>query len=507
MNSSRKVIFNTLFLYANMIVTMVVQLIAVRLIFHSMGMVDYGIYNIVAGIVALSSFMNVAMAASTQRYLSFYLGNGDEKALKEIFYQSLLLHCAIGIIVVLILEIGGLYYVDNLLQAPADRLHSASLLLHCITISTFVNVITVPYEGDINANEDMGAIALINILDSLMKLGTAIYLYFTPFDPLIIFGLLTMSTTIITLIIKRVYCLIKYRESRVSIHRVKDFKQMKSMASFAMWNLIGTGCGVARYQGTALILNRFFGIIINAAYGIAMQVNGLLLFFANTIVRAMRPQIVKSEGANDHERMLRLSTTTCRITSLMVAVLAIPLFVEMDFVLRLWLGKSPGEDCLMFCRCFLVIVFLNQLTIGLQIAMESMDRIRPLQLIVGSMHIMALPLGWLCFEFGMPPYAIMMCVIAEELIALIARTILANRIAGLQITGFMREVVAPCIAVTAVVCCLANHVATFVSVNEWLRLIMVGFCSTVLLAVASYAFILSKREKSVILDFYKIFHR
>lgn len=484
-----------------MVVTMLVQLIAVRLIFNSMGEIDYGVYSVVASIVPLFAFINVAMAAATQRFLSYAIGMGDKTLVKETFYISVVLHIIIAIVIVAVLETLGIYYINNLLQAPAERILSAKILLHCITISTFVTVLTVPYEADINANENMGVIAAINIFDSLMKLATAIYLVYTQYDKLIVFGVLTMSTQIITLIIRRVYCLSKYEESHISFHRIKNKEDMRRMASFAMWNFIGAGCGAARYQGTALLLNSFFSIIVNAAYGVAQQVNGLLLFFANTIVRAIRPQIVKSEGAGDRQRMLRLSVSTCRITSLMVALLAIPLFVEMEFVLQLWLQSEPSAVCVGFCRCFLIIVFVNQLTIGLQIAIESVGKIRMLQIIVGSMHILALPLGAFCFWMGMSPVAIMFCIIFEELVALYIRTYMAKKLVELNANSFLLKTVIPCLLTVSLILLAVNYSSMYFSYDSWLRFFIVSIGSVLILSAISYNYLLTEPERIVILGF------
>ena len=504
MNSSTRVIVNTLSLYANMVVTMVVQLIAVRLIFKAMGIVDYGIYNIVAGsVVALLSFMNVAMAAATQRYLSYAIGQGDAALLKETFYLSVVLHLFIGVIVLLLIEGIGVYYVNYVLIAPEARLSAANILLQCITISTFVNVITVPYEADINANENMVAIAVINILDSVMKLGAAIYLMYTPYDRLIVYGVSIMSIVIITLAIKRIYCHVNYSEAHFSWHKMTDFSLMRKIGSFAGWNLIGTGCGTARYQGVPMILNQFFYITINAAYGVAQHVNGLLLFFANTIVRAIRPQIVKSEGSGDRQRMLRLSVTACRITSLMVAFMAIPLFIEMKPILTLWLGENVGSEYVMFCRCFLVIVFMNQLTIGLQIALESVGKIRTLQCVVGSMHILALPLGWICFKLGMPPVAIMLCIIVEEVLAAFVRVAIAHHYTGLNSADFILHTLLPCLfSVLIVLVVLYYSSAQILFMHPLLHIVIVTAVSCIVLGVLSSSVLLTKQEYGVVKDFF-----
>jgi len=501
MNSANRVIVNTAFLYANMVVSLCVQLVSVRILLQAMGVVDYGIYNVVAGIVAMFSFMNVAMAASTQRFLSYAIGEGDRARLSELFYQSVILHLVIGLLFVSALELGGQYYVHHILRAPAERILAATLLLHCIAASTFVNIITVPYEADINANEDMGVIAAINIFEALMKLGTALFVLYTPNDKLVTFGVLTMLCLITSLTLKRIYCVRHYEESRIKWHRIQSYEQMRGVVSFAGWNLIGAGCGIARYQGTALILNAFFGIVVNAAYGVAQQVNGLLLFFANTIVRAIRPQVVKSEGAGDRQRMLRLSVTTCKITSLMVAFMAIPLFVEMPFILRFWLGQIPGQESIMFCRCFLVIVFLNQLTIGLQIAIESTGNIRRLQTIVGTMHLMALPLGYICFRMGLPVSSIMFCIIGEEVLALFVRTLIAHHQVGLSVRQFLLCNVVPCLLAVALVSAVSHFPGHLVPTDSWAHVITTTLTSTLLLTLLGRFFLLSSQENRVITSF------
>lgn len=500
MNNSERVALNTLFLYANMIVTLVVQLIAVRLVLNALGLVDYGIYNVVAGVVSMFSFLNVAMAAATQRFLSFDMGSGNKSQLKETFYQSVLLHIIICMLAVIALETIGYIYVEHYLNAPSERIDAAKILLHCITASTALNIITVPYEAAINANENMGAIAVINIFDSLFKLATAVIIGHYQGDRLILYGILTMGSLCLTLIIKRVYCLVHYQESHFKWHKPKGLTQAKAMVSFASWNLLGAGCGIARFQGTSIALNAIFGILLNAAYGIAQQVNGLLLFFANTIVRAIRPLIVKSEGAGNRNKMLSLSTTTCKITSLMVAFLAIPLYAEMEIVLKVWLHQSPSPACLVFCRSFLLIVLINQLTIGLQIALESVGRIKALQCIVGAMHILPLIVGYLLMK-KWPHYEIIMwCIIAEELIGIILRCIICHRQAGLSIKTFISSTIIPCITCIGGCLIIALFIHNTLQHYPFLSACCVTIINSLLLLFIGYCFILSHKEKEYIMS-------
>lgn len=504
MNNSGRVILNTGFLYANMLVTLAVQLIAVRLVLQALGPVDYGIYSIIAGLVAMFAFMNVAMSAATQRFLSYTIGIGNLKELKEIFYHSVLLHLLIGIIILILLEIGGNYYIIHILQAPKARMEAAHILLHCITFSTLANIITVPYEADINANENLGAIALINILDSLMKLGTAIYIGFSSQDKLVVYGLLTATTISLTLLIKILYCRKHYPESHIHFHPIKQWKKIKDIASFAIWNFIGSGCSIVRYQGTAILLNAFFGILINTAYGIAQQVNSLLIFFANTIVRAIRPQIIKSEGRGDRTRMLQLSYTTCKITSLMVAILAIPLYIEMDFILNIWLHHPPTTECAMFCRAFLIIVFINQLTIGLQIAIESVGKIRNLQIIVGSMHFLSLPFGYMCMKIGLPANSIMICIIIEEIICIGLRTLIAYKQTGLAYKTFVMKNVLPTTGLAIITWGILQSLHELLQHTPWISCIFVSAFSIIIISTVTYKYILTFEEQRAINGFRKL---
>lgn len=496
MNNSTRVARNTLFLYANMVVTTVVQLIAVRLLLKALGIVDYGIYNVIGSVIAQIAFLNVAMSAATQRYLSYAIGENNKGKLSELFYGSCILHLIIGVIVILLVEIGGQYYIYNFLVAPIERLDAASLLMHFITFSTFVNIVSVPYEADINANENMGAIATINILDSLLKLGTALLISMYNGDRLVLFGVLTMTTLSTTCILKVLYCRSKYPESHYKLHRIGDWKQLRNMTGFAMWNLIGAGCSVARYHGTGFILNRFFNIQANANYGVAQQVNGMLLFFAGTILRAIRPQIVKSQGAGDHHRVLRLSETTCKITSLMVAYLGIPLFVMMDFVIRIWLGEGMSTDCTTFCQYFIIIVLINQLTTGLQICIESTGNIRRVQLIVGTMHLLALPAGIICYSLGMNIEAIMQCIVVEEIIALFVRTWITHSQAKLNATHFLFKTIIPTSVTIIIVCLSMLALRTLMTeCNDWITFFGIGIASSILLSTVTYTILLTSDER------------
>ena len=508
MTSSSRVILNTLFLYGNMIVTIVVQLLAVRLLMNGLGVEDFGLYNLIAGIIVIFAFMNVAMAAASQRFLSFAMGEGSAEKVKTTFAQSLILHSIIGIAVILALETGGIYYVNHVMNVSAERIDAARFLWHCITISTFVNIITVPYESDIQANEDMGAISLINIFDYLLRLAIALFIcYGNPNgDALKIFGVLTMAELVFVLIIKRCYCLLKYPESRGMtriFNRSLFNRNMREMAAYASWNFIGVGCMAARYQGTAAVINYFFTLTMNAAYAVAQQVNNMLIFFSNTIVRAIRPQVVKSEGAGNRERMLRLSVTTSKITSLMVCLIAIPLFIVMPFILQLWLGHAADENTVMFCRGFLLIVFINQLTIGLQIGIESEGHIRKLQVICGTMHLLPVIAVIPLYKMGCGVSVIITCIIIEEILGIFVRVAIARKIIGLKPWTYLFKTILPVVLTMTMIFALSAGISNLF-MPGWTQTLAVTAFSTLMILAVTYFTLLDKPEKNAIDRFLKV---
>jgi len=501
MKASSKVILNTGFLYGSMIVTVCVSLLSTRWVFEALGKEDYGIYSLIANIVAMFAFLNVAMAAATQRYLSFAIGEGVEGRVKETFYYSAVMHLVIGIIVFFLLEFGGVWLVNHVLEIPTDRIESVYHLLHFVAISSFFTVMAVPYEGMLNAREHMGVIALINIVDSLLKLTTALLLLCAHSDRLVLYGALLMGVCICTFLMKYSYCKRHYPEVNYHFRRISDWKLFRQMTSFATWNLIGTGCGVARNQGVAILINPFFGIIVNGAYGLSQQVYGMLNFFSNTIVRAIRPQIIKSEGAGEHERMLRLSATTCKMTFLLLALLVVPLFTKLTFVLDLWLDKDYPEDAILFCQGFLIITLIYQLTIGLQIAIESTGRIRQLQMIVGSMHILALPAGYICFKIGLPVSSIMACIIAEEFISLFLRILIARRLTGLRACNFIQHLILPCTVIVLAAFFIANGLSALID-SDWASIFIITLANILFICTTGYIFCLSKDEKLIFKDLF-----
>ena len=499
MKSATRVIKNTGFLYGKMVFTIFIALYSTRLILNALGKEDYGVFTLVAGVISMLSFINGAMIIATQRYLSISLGAGDKEKTKEVFSASVVLHLIIGIFIVIALEIAGLF-IDRL-NIPPGSLGTAKTIFHFMVISTFFTINAVPYDASINSHENMLFDAIAGVFEATMKLLIAIFLVYHDSNKLVLYGLLMASLTILIRVIKSIYCYRKYEEVRVRIRSHINIGLLKEMVSFAGWNLFGLFCTVLKNQGLALLLNLFFGIVVNAAYGVANQVNANIRAFSSNMLKALMPQITKSEGSGDRQRMLRLAVFACKTSFFLLAFFSIPIIVEMPFVMKIWL-KSIPENAIVFCQLILLLTMLYQITIGTMVAVTSVGKIKSFQIAVGALEIFNLPLAFMLVKMGLPAYSVFVGSIFMELIASGIRIWFAHKIAGLDIWDFvlntwLRSIVAA--AITA----LASYLVSILLPQGFLRAILVGITSTLSIVLLIRFFVLSQFELDKIREMVK----
>ncbi len=444
MKNSNKIVFNTGVTYGKAVVTSVISLYATRLILGALGAEDFGLYNVIGGMIALLAFLNAAMTTSTQRYLSVCLGKGSLDSVKKVFANSIIIHLILGVIVVLFVEVFALYFIQNKLNIDPSRLQTAKYILHFTVISTFITIISVPYEAVINAHEDMGFLALVSVFESGMKLVVAWSLLYISGDKLIIFGLLTTLSTLVIRFIKRFYTIKKYEECKISIFKWYDKGEIKELTSFASWNLFGVLCSLGRNQGVAVVLNLFYSTVINAAYGIANQINAQLMFFSQTMMSAMRPQIMKSEGANDRARMIKLSLSANRLSFFLFTFFALPLYFQMPIVLKIWLNNVP-QFTTEFCRAILLLTMANQINMGLMTAVQAIGNIKTYQIIAGSIQLLTLPVGFVFLKLGYQPYSIVLVSFFLECISTIFRIFYFQMLTGFSVLLYTRQVLIRCV--------------------------------------------------------------
>jgi O-antigen/teichoic acid export membrane protein len=439
MQAGKKVIMNTGFLYGKMIISIGIALYSTRLVLSALGATDYGIFNLVGGVIAMLAFLNGSMGTSTQRYISIYLGKRDIRQLSLVFKTSVRMHLVIGLLIVLILEIAGLFLFDGFLNLPEERTLAAKIVFHFMVFSTFFSINAVPYDATINAHEDLLFDALTGVVESFAKLGIAIWLTYSDFDRLILYSFLIALLTVISRLVKSFYCYRKYDECRIKNKDKVEMTLYKEMYSFAGWNLFGSLAKLGRTQGISIILNLFFGTVINAAYGIANQVAGQMNNFSVMMLKAINPQIMKSEGANDRQRMLKLSISASKFSFLLLAFFAIPCIFEMKAILNLWLKEVP-EYTIVFCNLILIAMLTNQLTIGLQSAVLSTGRIKQYSIVVSSLFLLNLPIAYYLLSLGLAPYSVLISYIIIEILACGARIIFLKYLAGMSISAYVQDV-------------------------------------------------------------------
>lgn len=496
MSAAGRVLLNSMALYANMGVTMVASLLATRLVLQALDGEEYGVYVLVANVVAMFSFLNLSMAAAVQRYLSFSLGSGDFRNLKEVFYTSVILHLVIAASVVVLLSASGYWLVGSVLKIPPALLPDAYVVLVCMVLGLVFVILSVPYEAAMNAHEDIYVIAGINSLDFLLKLLVAAVLMFLESNMLVVYSLLLMVVQIIVFLMKYAYAVSRYRECSFRFHSLRGNTVFREFAGFSGWNIVGVASAVARNQGGAILLNVCFQkLIINAAYGISQQVNGFLLFFSNSIVRPLRPHIIKMEGAGHHDKAVSLAIVASRLTFLLLLLPIIPLYVNMPYVLDVWLEEVPPYT-VGFCKAFLLVTLINQLSIGLQIVLESVGRIRRQLLWVAFFHAVTLLLGLLLFRMGFPPQSLLHCVVVEEVVLIFVRVSVARKEAGVSVKEYFQHLFGPCI-VGGAACFVICEMMSGMVHDGFLKLFFSMILGFILVGLLSL-FILSRWEKEKI---------
>ena len=461
MQASHRIVFNTVITYLRFIITIFLAFYTTRVTLQVLGVKDFGLYNVIGGIVAMVTFLNTALAQATQRFLSYHIGSKDILEVKKVFANSIIIHGALAIILLIGLELVGVYYVNAILNIDPERVFSANWLLQFSIAATLLTIISVPYDALLFAYENMLFIAIMNLFDSILRLTIAIgLLYFEniAYDKLIVYGFLIMLVALTNRIILQVYVRKKYRETKVgNVFKEFDKIKIKEQTSFASWNLLNVVGYIARNSGLALVLNAFMGTRINAAYAIGTQISNQARFFSNTLFQAVNPQIIKSEGGNERASMVRLSLLGSRYGTLLIGLCAIPIIFHMQSVLTFWLKEIPAYTGLI-ATMMLIAVVLNQLTSGLETMVYAIGRIKKYSIIISSIKVLAIPVAIFIFylELENPILLVFSALIGIEIITFITR-VLYVKINGLvDIPNYFKTVLSR-IIIPIVIYCLVNY--------------------------------------------------
>ncbi len=496
MQGTNRIIFNTIVLYGKICVCMVISLWTVPIVLSSLGKADYGLYNLVAGIVAMLAFLNGAMTVSTQRFLSVTIGENDGKKLQEVYNLSILLHIVIGLIVVALVELCAPTLIDSFLTIPADRVVVARQLLNFLVVSMFFSIVMVPFDAVLNAYENLLTFSIIGIIDSLLRLAVAMSLAYVVSNRLTYYGIAIAAVMVIVFAIKVAYVVMHYRQLRLQVNSMRNIRLFKEMFFFSGWNTVSALSIVFRNQGLAVVLNHFFGTVVNAAYGIGNQINGVLGYFSSTISKSVNPQLMQSQGANDPQRLLRMTFSLSKYSTLCMGIVAVPLIIEMPYVLHLWL-TTPPEGTVAISRLIIVLSLIYQLSSGLMSAIQSTGRIKWYTLTVGLLLLSTLPIAYAFLYYGSVTEVALVVGCAIEVIVLIVRLFFAQHLTMLPIGGYLWHVVLPVVTLLVAVALVLQGI-TMLAPEGACRLGMVCVVDVIVYIAVAYTFLLDRSERAYV---------
>lgn len=495
MTNSQRIIVNTIAQYTRTIINVCLSLYSTRLILSALGQNDFGIYSVVAGVVAMLSFVTNALVITTQRYLSFHHGKNDLNQVRKVFGNSWLLHLFIGLLITIILGTIGPWITQNFLNIEEVRRGAALVVYFAAVVMVLLTFITAPIRALFIARENIVYTSFIDVLDGVLKLLIAILLSKVTYDHLISYSVLLTCISIFNLLAFAIYAAIKFPEFHLPKLRELDKQYIKGLSDFAGWTIYSTGCIIARNQGISVVLNLFYGTIVNSAYGIAMQVSGAVQFVSTSIINAMNPQIMKAEGAGERQKMIRLCAYESKYAFLLLAMVVIPLIAEMETILHVWLGEVPVH-AVMFCRFILIAALCDQISIGWTSANQAIGKIRTYNIIFYTLKLLVIVIAWWSLKQGLPIVSVMWGYVSIELIGSFVRLPLMKHTANIPIIPFFKNVFLHIVGplVTMVVVCYIS--ITYIETPY--RLIITFSISLVAGALAILGLALSKEEKQYI---------
>lgn len=440
-NSSR-VAKNSILLYIRMFVTMGVSLYTSRVILEALGIENYGIYTIVGGVVSMIGFLNGSMSSASSRFIAYELGNNNPVKLRKTFSASMYVHIIIAVIVLIICETAGLWFVNSKLSIPSDSYYAANWVFQFSVLGALISITQVPYSAVIIAHEQFKVYAYVEMLNVILKLLIVYLVIVCDFDKLIFYSFLIFLINTIIALFYRVYCISHYPESR--IERKIDMNVVKPMLSFSGWDLFGSMSVMLRSQGVNILYNIFYGPIANAAMGITTQIYGVINNFSNNIIMAARPQIVKNYASGNYDYMISLTFSAARMMFAMVMVVSAPLIIMTPFILNLWLKDVP-EYTTNFCRLTIIFMLYANISLVINAGNHASGRIKRPSFINGSLYLLVVPMTYVAFKLHSNVY---FPLIVNILFVIIGGTINAfsvrKAVPCMSIKNYLLRLIAPC---------------------------------------------------------------
>lgn len=495
MQPSKRIAVNTIAQYIRTIINLLLSLYSSRLVLNTLGIEDYGIYSLVAGVVSMLSFLTNSLIGSTQRFLSVSQGKGDMANLKVVFGNSLLLHIILGAMITLLLELLTPLIFNGFLNIPADRIDVAKVLYQQVIWMVYISFIASPYKALLVSHENIVYTSIIDVADGILKVALVLLLPYIDADKLMTYGWFLFAIQCFNLFAYMIYSYAKYEECIIPKLRNFHWKFIRELSGYTGWVVYSSASIAFRNQGLAIVLNRVMGPVINAAYGIGAQISGMLSFVSSSFNNAISPQLMASEGRGDRKRMWFLAQVNSKFSFLLLSLVGIPAMFEMNALLELWLGTVP-QNTLYFGCTFLLMQIVDQLSGGLGLANRAMGNIKKYTLVTYTPKLLVVPLCWLALKMDMSLIVVCAVMLFFETLCMLLRIYLLRNYSGFSPKDYCRTVILkPSVpfVVSSAVCYIIINMLSF-----RFRFVVTFAVSIIVFALTTYLVSLTSEEKSML---------
>lgn len=502
-SNNKRIAKNTLFLFFRMLLIMLVSLYTVRVVLATLGQEDYGIYNVVGGVITTLAFLTNTMVSASQRFFAYYIGKGDSKKLNEYFITTCLCYFAVGLIVIFLAETVGLWFVNNKLTIPVERANAAFWVFQCSIMGFIAKLFVIPHQSMIIAQERMNIYAYVSIVEVVLQLVIVYLLKIFQTDYLILYSVLQFLTLVVTTLWYISYSRLNFKESRFRLFYNKE--QFKELIGYSSWNLTGALATVIRSQGINILLNMFFMPTVNAARAVAYQVNTAINSLSTNFFSAVKPQITKQYASGQKQGMLELVFRSSRFCYYILFVMALPIIIEAHFILGLWLKEVP-EYTVLFTQLVVINALIDSVGHPLMTAVQATGKIKNYQLITAGLLIMNLPLSYIFLKLGYPPQTTMLISIAISVIAQISRMWFMKVQLQMSLHEFNKRVNIP-IAIVTSTSILAPLILHYSFTPSITSSVAIMFVSVIMACAMTWLLGITSSERSLLINYLKKYKR
>lgn len=496
-NNSR-IAKNSIFMSLRMVFVLGITLYTTRVILNVLGVENYGVYNVVCGFVSMFAFLNISMSNGIQRFFNFELGKNGIEGANKVYNTAIFIQFILAIIIILLTESIGLWYLHNKMVIPEDRMFAAEWIFQFSVMSFLFIILQAPYAAAVMAHERMDFYAIVSVFDAMLKLGIVFAIPILPGDKLIVYGVLYSFVNVLNFAIYYIYCKRSFTEIKIRFHFDKSL--FRSMLGFSGWNIFGSISGVMKEQGINLVINLFFGPVVNAARGVATQINGGLQSFVSNITIPVRPQVVQSYARGEYIRTMNLTYSVSKLSCCFLYLCALPVVLEIDYILKLWLGNTIPEHTNYFVIIVILTSFVNNLNAAVSGVVHASGNMRVYQIVSSTISLMCVPCSYFGLKLGMAPEFALLMVFGWAVISQVASLYILKTIVPYSLNDYVKNVLWPLFAVMFVTFWPAFFVRIYVS-SGIVRFLVVSVISVSISSFGIYYIALNRSERGLINSF------